>query len=70
MGVLTLQSCTQYRVAIHTLSGQKLYIVEKRKRLGWVEIDGTVTTSLDDALKTINLYQINSNLNVEYIKIK
>lgn len=69
VGVLALQSCKQYRIVGYTIGDQKYYIAEKRKDLGWVEIEGTVT-DYGGALNTINRHRSSTQIKKEIIKIK
>ena len=70
MGALTLHSCTRYRVAAYTISNQTVYFTEKRVSLRWFEIDKTVETNFNDALKRIEEHKASRKPNKTYIKVK
>lgn len=70
MGALTLHSCTRYRVAVYTMSDQLIYYPEKKTILKWDEINRTVETDFNGALKTIEADRSSLKPNKIYIKVK
>ena len=69
MGVLTIQSCTQYRVMVYHHPTYKVYIPQEKKLFEWSEIKHTGIDSLS-AFETIEGLRNNKKPLVTYITIK
>lgn len=71
MGVLSLQSCTRYRIVVFELPSQKVYYPEKKKMLSeWEQLSWVVNTDLDVVKSIIKLDKNSKISNTKYIKIK
>lgn len=70
MGVLTLQSCNQYRILVIKHPGFNYYVPEKRVGLSWVEFDTRTGVDFSSALDLINEDKKRKKVNKEYIYIK
>lgn len=70
MGVLTLQSCYQYRILVSEQTDYTLYTPEKRVGLGWSEFSLHTGIGYDAAISTIEEHKKSKIVKTKYLYIK